>query len=177
MTLLGRMVEGWRWPLLAAGISFAILLIAHGFERFANLPPCNLCLRQREVYWALISMSLVGLFLWRVRPNVRFLGALNVLIGLVFVTGAIVAGFHAGVEYGWWPAPEGCTAPDSAAIVAGQALEGDLELDTPVFAPACTDAPWSFGLSMAGWNVVLSLGLAAISFFAARVTMPAALTA
>lgn len=175
MGKMRELVREWRWPLWAAGGSFAILLVAHAFERFANLPPCNLCLRQREVYWAIISMSLVGVFLWRVRPNPRFLVALNALIGLVFVTGAVVAGFHAGVEQGWWPAPEGCTAPDAAGAVAGSVFD-DLDLDQPTFAPACTEAPWRFGLSMAGWNMVASLALAAASFVAAHTsrTEPAA---
>ncbi|MEM0986749.1 MAG: disulfide bond formation protein B [Pseudomonadota bacterium] len=169
MSPWGSLLRDWRWPLLAAAASFAVLLTAHGFERFGNMPPCDLCLRQREVYWALISMCLVGVALWKFKPNPRFLPALNALIGLVFVTGAVVAGFHAGVEYGWWPAPEGCTAPDAPGDVAGSVF-GDLDLESPAFAPACTDAPWTFGLSMAGWNVVVSLMLAAASFAAARVT-------
>ena len=166
------LLRDWRWPLWTAAAAFTILMIAHGFERFGNLPPCSLCLRQREVYWALIGMSLVGVFLWRTRPNQRFLVALNVLIGLVFLTGAIVAGFHAGVEYGWWPAPEGCLAPDSAEATAAGVMAGDLALETPTFAPVCNEAPWTLGLSMAGWNVVLSLGLAVVSFVAARVSAP-----
>lgn len=172
MPVWEKLLGEWRWPLWAAGAGLAVLLAAHGFERFGNLPPCNLCLRQREVYWAIISMALVGLVLWRVRPNPRFLVALNVMIGLVFATGAIVAGFHAGVEYGWWPAPEGCTAPDPAADVAGAVFD-ELDLGQPSFAPACTEAPWTFGLSMAGWNMLVSLALAGLSFFAAQASRPA----
>ncbi|MEM7766746.1 MAG: disulfide bond formation protein B [Pseudomonadota bacterium] len=167
MQIWGSLVRDWRWPLWAAGLSFVILLIAHGFERFGNMPPCNLCLRQREVYWALISMSLVGVFLWFVRPNPRFIAALNVLIGLVFITGAVVAGFHAGVEYGWWPAPEGCTAGAATDEIMGAILGETLD-EGPLYAPGCTEPPWAFILSMAGWNMVLSLGLAGLSFLAAR---------
>ena len=170
-----RRLQDWRWPIVAAIGSFMILLTAHAFERFGNMPPCPLCLRQREIYWALISMVAVGLFLWMVRPNPRFLVALNVLVGLVFLTGAVVAGFHAGVEYGWWPAPAGCAAGTLDASAMATATSGGLlgELEKPQFAPACTYAPWSFGLSMAGWNAVMSLGLAVLSFFAAQWTADA----
>ncbi len=164
-----KYLRDWRGPLWAAALSLAVLLVAHGFEHFGNLPPCNLCLRQREVYWAIISMALVGIGLWRLRPNPRFLLALNVMIGLVFVTGAVVAAFHAGVEYGWWPAPEGCSATDPASSVAKDVMK-PVDIDTPTFAPACNEAPWTFGLSMAGWNVVVSLALAGVSFRAAQVS-------
>lgn len=165
-------LSGWRWPLIAIGVSLAMLAAAHGFERFAYLAPCPLCLRQREIYWALIAMALVGLALWKWRPAGRFLGGLNVLIGLVFVTGAGIALYHMGVEYEWWAPPAGCATPtpDEGAAVA---REVDLlgELDERIATAACTDVPWSMlGISMAGWNMIVSAGLALVSFNAARLT-------
>lgn len=160
-----RILDEWRWPAAAAAASLVILGIAHAFERFAFLAPCPLCLRQREVYWALIAMALTGLVLWRLKPTRRFLMALDVMIGLVFVTGAVVALYHTGAEYGWWPAPGGCLV-DVDALAA---LEGELDLDQRFSTASCTEAPWHFaGLSMAAWNGVLSTGLALVSFAAAR---------
>ena len=167
------LISGWRWPLLAVAASLAMLAAAHGFERFAFLAPCPLCLRQREVYWALIAMVLVGLALWRWRPTPRFMVALNALVGMVFVTSAGIAFYHMGAEYGWWPAPAGCVAGLDAVDAARAALENDLleSLDTRMATASCTDVPWHFlGLSMAAWNGIVSLGLAAISFVAARET-------
>ncbi len=166
MQMILRLIAGWRWPLLAILVSAGMLAAAHGFERFAHLYPCPLCLKQREVYWAVIAMALTGLILWRLKPTQRFLAAFNALIGLAFVTGALVAAYHMGVEYGWFPAPGGCSAgADTAAIM------GALDIDRPVATASCSDAPWHFlGLSMAAWNAVVSLGLAATSFIAARAT-------
>lgn len=168
------LIAGWKWPILAVFAALAMLAAAHAFERFAHLPPCPLCLRQREVYWALIAMVPVGVALWTWRPTRRFLVALNVLVGLVFLTGAGVAFYHMGAEYGWWLPPAGCSALMSPQEAARLALESDLlgELGQRQAVADCGAAPWSFlGLSMAGWNMLASLVLAGLSFLAARATI------
>ena len=165
MQLFTTALTGWRWPALALAASALMLAAAHAFESVAGLAPCPLCLRQREVYWALITMTLTGLAWWRFMPKRRFLVALNVLIGLVFVVGVIVAGYHAGVEWGIFPPPSGCSAGPPVDPFAVGDLDQSFEL------PACNDAPfYILGLSMAGWNGVISAILAAISFAAAAIT-------
>jgi disulfide bond formation protein DsbB len=164
MTRLSPLLSGWRWPVFALAASALMLAAAHAFERFGNLAPCPLCLRQREVYWALIAMTLTGLGIWRLVPKRRFLVALNVLIGLVFVTGVVVAAYHAGVEWKIVPPPSGCSSGGVNPLEMGS-------LDQPISIPLCNDAPFYFiGLSMAGWNGVASLALAAVSFAAAAIT-------
>ncbi|WP_084398486.1 disulfide bond formation protein B [Henriciella aquimarina] len=165
---LSPVLETWRWPLLALLASGAMLATAHAFEHFAYLLPCPLCLRQREVYWAAIAMAATGLVLWNIRQNRRFLVAFNVMLALVFLTGTVVAAFHAGVEWGWWPAPAGC------AVETVDVMNLDLgSIDERTATSSCTDAPWSlFGLSMAGWNALVSLGLALLSFRAATFALP-----
>ena len=98
MLFLKGLLKDWKWPVAAVVVSALMLAAAHAFETFGKLYPCPLCLRQREVYWALIAMTLTGLALWKVRPTRRFLVALNVLIGLVFGVGVVVAFYHSGVE-------------------------------------------------------------------------------
>lgn len=170
MNLINPYLQTWRWPALALLASLTILGAAHGFERFGLMAPCPLCLRQREVYWAAAAMAATALVLWQIRHNPRFLFAINIMLGLVFVTGAVVAGYHTGVEYGFWPAPSGCgvvEAVDPLAI-------GDLltAIDQPQAVPSCSSDPWNgrYGLSMAGWNGVMQIGLAALSFRAAGIT-------
>lgn len=165
MTLITPALTGWRWPALAVIASTLMLAAAHSFEAFAGLAPCPLCLRQREVYWALIAMTLTGLAWWRFSPKRRFLVALNVLVGLVFIVGVVVAAYHAGVEWGIFPPPSGCSAGPAVDPFAVGDLDQTFEL------PACNSAPFYFlGLSMAGWNAVISAILAAISFTAAAIT-------
>jgi disulfide bond formation protein DsbB len=91
--------------------------------------------------------------------------ALNVLIGLVFVVGVIVAAYHAGVEWEIFPPPAGCSAGAGVDPFAIGNLDQSFEL------PACNEAPfYILGLSMAGWNGVISAALAGISFAAAAIT-------
>ena len=168
---ISRAMTAGRWPLAAAALSLAMLAAAHAFERLMDLPPCQLCLRQREIYWAVLAMAATGLGLWRLKRTPRFLTALNVLIGLVFVTGAVVAFYHVGVEYGWFPAPPGCAATLTPAEAARMALDVGGDLDRARERVSCTEAPWHFlGLSMAAWNGLASLGFAAGSFIAAAHT-------
>lgn len=165
MNALTTLLTGWRWPVLALLASAAMLAAAHAFEQIGGLYPCPLCLRQREVYWALIAMTLTGLALWRLVPKRRFLVALNVLIGLVFLTGVVVAFYHAGVEWKIFPPPNGCSGgPGTDPMNFG-------DIDQPMNIALCTDAPFYIaGLSMAGWNGVISALLAGISFAAAAIT-------
>lgn len=168
MTALTHLLTGWRWPVLALAASALMLAAAHAFETFGGLPPCPLCLRQREVYWALIAMTLTGLAIWRFVPKRRFLVALNVLIGLVFGVGVVVAAYHAGVEWQIFPPPAGCSAGGVNPLDVGDLSAG---LDQPMGIATCTAAPFHFiGLSMAGWNGVISLALAGLSFAAAAIT-------
>jgi disulfide bond formation protein DsbB len=161
---LAGLLSGWRWPVAALAASALMLAAAHAFQQFGGLAPCPLCLRQREVYWALIAMTLTGLAIWRVVPKRRFLVALNVLIGLVFLTGVVVAAYHAGVEWKFFPPPAGCSSGGVNPLEMGN-------LDAPISIPLCNDAPfYILGLSMAGWNGVVSALLATASFAAAAIT-------
>ena len=166
MSKLEMLIKDWTWPVAATVMSAFMLAAAHAFERFGHLPPCPLCLRQREVYWALIAMTLTGLAIWRISPKRRFLVALNVLIGLVFGVGVVVAAYHAGVEWKLFPPPAGCAA---AAMIDPFAVK---DLNQSFHVADCTAAPfYILGLSMAGWNGVVSLVLSATSFFAAAATV------
>jgi len=166
MLKLEMLIKDWTWPVAATVMSAFMLAAAHAFERFGHLPPCPLCLRQREVYWALIAMTLTGLTIWKIWPKQRFLVALNVLIGLVFGVGAVVAAYHAGVEWQIFPPPAGCAA---AAMIDPFAVK---DLNQSFHVADCTAAPfYILGLSMAGWNGVMSLVLSATSFFAAAATV------
>lgn len=164
MNMISAVLQQKAWPMVAIVVSAFMLLAAHAFERFALLAPCPLCLRQREVYWALIAVAVTGLVLARLRQTPRFMMALNVLIGLVFIVGAVVAVYHAGVEWRWWPAPDGC-----AAAAPGDILNASLDnLNERQATASCLDAPWvMLGLSMAGWNALASIALAALSLAAA----------
>ena len=89
----------------------------------------------------------------------RFIAGGASLGALTLLVGAGIAAYHVGVEQGWWQGPATCTTPDPGAIAPGDLLNQILQ--TPVV--LCDQVAWSlFGVSMAGWNAVLSLVLAAL---------------
>ncbi len=156
-----RKAQAPIWLIFAAVVSAAILAIAHGFETFGHLPPCELCLHQREGYWIALAVALVGVAASRVwRPAPR---AFALLLGLIFLGEAALAAYHAGVEWRWWPGPASCTGghgvvkpSDMLALLKG----------VRITVVQCDQAAWRFlGLSMAGWNAVAAFVLALASLF------------
>ncbi len=151
------------WPIWALGAALLMLAAAHAFETFGRMLPCTLCLKQREIYWlaaAIAAAGIVARFTPADRPVVRFV---NVALAAVFLFEAAMAGYHAGVEWKWWPGPAACSggATVSAADLAALLHGG------PRAPPACDKPAWVFlGLSMAGWNFLAAAGLAAYSVVA-----------
>lgn len=169
MTFSSKYVlAGPSWPIYAIMASLFLLAGAHAFEIFGKMAPCPLCLRQRDVYWAAMGMAVAGLVWWQRRPGNRYLVALNMMLGLVFMTGAIVAIYHAGVEWKLWSGPAGCSGGVAEGI---ESLDLLASLDQKIATVSCSEAPWRLlGVSMAGYNALASCLLAIISFWAANVT-------
>lgn len=155
------------WPALALLAAAAMLAAAHAFQNFGGLAPCPLCLRQREVYWAVIAAAGAGLVLLRFKPLPLGLPALCAVLGALFLGGAGVAGYHVGVEQGWIPVPASCAGGNAADIFKSGKSLAEM-LDGAKTVTACNEVPWSlFGLSMAAYNMAISLALAGVSFVAA----------
>ncbi len=137
-----------KLALLAALGSLGMMLGAWGFQYIGNMAPCELCLLQRWPHEIAIALGLVMVFL----PN-RWIALLG---GLVVLGGAGIAFYHAGVELKFWQGPDTCTG---LPTLTGPLTVSDL-FARPVV--RCDDIAWSlFGISMAGWNGIISLGLAA----------------
>jgi disulfide bond formation protein DsbB len=159
-----------RWPLVALAVSAAMLAVAHGFQTFGHLPPCHLCLKQREVYWAAMAVAAVAVVVALVRPAAPAPRIASLILAAIFAYGAYLAIFHAGAEWKWWPAPVTCA---SAGPVGMSQLKA-LLAGAGARAPACDVAPWRLlGLSMAGWNGLASVGLVLLSLTAALRKEPA----
>lgn len=145
---------------LAALGSAAMLLAAFGFEHLGELPPCKMCYWQRYPHGAAAGIGLLALLLpMAAAPYLSALGALAAL------STAGIGVFHAGVERGLWEGPSTCTSQPIDGLSADELMTQILA--APVV--RCDEIPWElFGLSMAGWNAVVSFGLFALWFAAAR---------
>jgi disulfide bond formation protein DsbB len=141
--------------------SIAILGAAFAFQHLGGLQPCVLCIWQRYPYGVAIAVAVIGLLLSG-RPSA--MRAALVLCAAAFLVGGGIAAFHVGVEQGWWEGTASCgsTRPPSASI---EELRARL-MAAPVV--RCDEVAWSlFGVSMAGYNVLLSIALAALALTAA----------
>lgn len=150
-------------PLLVLAVSLGVLGTALASQYWGGLQPCVLCHYQRYAFVAAGGFGLLALVL-AARPAAR-LAALG-LAGLSFLTGAAIAVFHVGVEQQWWQGTDECYAP---SLDANQSIEELREALLNTSFVSCADVPWSlFGISMAGYNVVVSilLGLATLWFVA-----------
>ncbi|WP_425090384.1 disulfide bond formation protein B [Tropicimonas sp. S265A] len=135
--------------LLAAAGSAAMLLAAWGFQHLGGLAPCAMCIWQR---WPHALAVLAG-GLSLISPLAAWLG-----LGGALATAGI-GGFHTGVERGWWEGPSTCTSGSIEGLSPEELLNQILA--APVV--RCDEVPWEmFGLSMASWNMLVSLGLAGV---------------
>ena len=128
------------------------------FEHVFGYVPCKLCLTQRNPYYIAIPLGVVAALL----PP-RWTKAGLWLLALTFLVSAGLGAYHAGVEWGVFAGPSDCGG--GAGQGAGNVGDFLNQLQNTRVV-SCTEAAWRFlGLSLAGWNVLISLTLAA---FAAR---------
>lgn len=147
---MSRAKDGQLARVIALGVPLALLGGAYVSQYVFGLYPCEMCWWQRYALFAALPFAVLG---W-IRPGVRAFTALA-LLGILI--GGLIGGYHAGVEYGWWQGMTACTTVASAG--SGNAL--DAILNAPVV--RCDVAPWSlFGISLAGWNFLISVPLALI---------------
>lgn len=151
----------------ALGLAFltsgALLAGAHLFERVGGLIPCVLCLDQREAHWTALAIAAAGLTLAQLFKSKLAAASAVGAAALVYLVSAGLAFVHVGVEYGYWPGPAICAAGGPVDLTGISA-----SLDQPSTGPSCEDVQWRFlGLSMAGYNLLISAGLFALTLFAA----------
>jgi disulfide bond formation protein DsbB len=143
--------------LLALLVPAALLGGALGSQYIGGLYPCEMCYWQRWPHGAAILLALGAIVSPIGAPRTRPLVLLAALS--IAISGAIGV-FHAGVELEYWEGITRCTATGATSLE-------DI-MNVPLV--RCDQVQWSlFGISMAGWNAIFSLGGAAlIAFLAGR---------
>jgi disulfide bond formation protein DsbB len=139
---------------LLFAVSGSLLLGALAFQFIGGLAPCEMCHWQRWAHLGVLAVAGLG---WATGSR-----ALAWLAVLAMAGAAALGLFHAGVELKWWPGITACTAP----VAPGMSTEAMLDslLNAPLV--RCDEIPWSlFGLSMAGWNALVSVGAALCGAF------------
>lgn len=142
---------------LTAALGVVVLGTVLASQYLGGLQPCELCLYQRWPWGVAIALGVLAAV---IRPARR---ALVGLAGLVILLGGLLAAYHAGVEYGWFPGFTSCTsglsAGGSVADLRNQLLNAPVvRCDVPGFV--------LFGISMAGYNAILSVIAGLVLLFA-----------
>jgi disulfide bond formation protein DsbB len=148
--------------LAIAVIAAATLAGAWFFQLVLDIRPCPLCLEQRYAYYLALPLAAVIAFV-AARGVPRHVLMAGFLILLVAALGnAWLGGYHAGVEWQFWPGPTDCSGPLVDFSKGGSLLD---QLDK-VKVVRCDEVQWRFlGLSLAGYNVLISLAMAAIALW------------
>jgi len=162
-------------PAAAAAATFAIagatLAGAWFFQYVLKLAPCPLCLEERVPYYIVGPLALVLAIAALVRAPRPLLAFGFLAIMAVALCGAALGAYHSGVEWRWWAGPTDCSGPVTDFTAKGALLD---QLQS-VQVVRCDEAAWRFlGLSLAGYNVLISLVLAAIAAFGLFAVRPKA---
>lgn len=138
--------------LIAFAVPAALLAGAYYFQYGRGLPPCEMCWWQRYAHMAALAFAIIALIGAKMPDRGRsfvWLAALGILAS------GLIGGYHAGVEAGIFEGFTQCTS-----LAGGGTGSNDDLLKAIIAAPIvrCDQVPWSlFGISMAGWNAILSV--------------------
>ena len=143
-------------------VALATLAGAWFFQLVLDIRPCPLCLEQRYAYYLALPLgALTALLAARHAPR-QWLMAAFVILLIAALGNAYLGGYHAGVEWKLWQGPTDCTGPILDLGSAGNLLQ---RLDT-VKVIRCDEVQWRFlGLSLAGYNVLISLLMAVVALW------------
>jgi disulfide bond formation protein DsbB len=153
---------------VVAVVGAATILGAYFFQYVFGLSPCPLCLDQRIAYYVSIPLAVVIALAagWNVPRRLLAVGLGIIALAMLFNAG--LALYHAGVEWKWWEGPRECSGP-LTDLNAGGDLLSSLQNLTLV---RCDEAAWRFlGLSLAGYDVLISAALAVVAAWGVRATL------
>lgn len=137
----------------------ATISTAWGFQLIAGYVPCKLCLEQRVPYYVGLPLALFAIIAAKF-GKAKATGVLLLLVAVAFFYGSGLGTYQAGAEWGFWLGPNDCGGGNGGPASAANMLQA-LQSTRVV---SCTEASWRLmGLSFAGWNALVSLGLALLA--------------
>ncbi len=141
---------------LSLGVPAALLAAAFGSEYIGGLNPCEMCWWQRWAHMGGVAFALIAIAGARRLPD---RGRSFVwLAALAILASGLIGVYHAGVEAGIFEGVTQCSGVDSSG-----SAEDVLNriMNAPII--RCDQLQWRlFGISMAGWNAILSVGSALV---------------
>ncbi|HEY1309332.1 MAG TPA: disulfide bond formation protein B [Pseudolabrys sp.] len=150
--------------LTAAGIVAVIGTLTIGgfffFQFVMDLPPCPICLEERDAFYVCVPLAALLLLGLNHSASSKVMIAGFAVIAAFMLWNAGLGAYHAGIEWKFWPGPQDCSGPIDKFGAARDILKSLQHISLV----RCDEAAWRFlGLSLAGWNVLVSLGLACVA--------------
>ena len=148
-------------PLQAAWLIFAVTLatiVGAWIFEYAGYLPCELCLKQRFAYYAVVPLSLIVALIGTNNPAVLRYGLW--LLALIMLGSCIFGIYHSGVEWKFWQGPTTCTGGGDFTKGLPDLTKKAVMCDQPAIR--------ILGLSLAGWNAVISAATSWLAFSKAR---------
>ncbi|MBV8825139.1 MAG: disulfide bond formation protein B [Hyphomicrobiales bacterium] len=153
--------------LTVAAVGIATILGAYYFEYVLHYQPCPLCLEQRIPYYVGIPLALALALAARYGAPRPALIAGFAALALAMTIGAGLGVYHAGVEWHLWTGPQECSGDPNFGR-SGSLFD---QLNT-VIVVRCDEAAWRLlGISLAGYNVVISAALACVALWGLRAAL------
>jgi disulfide bond formation protein DsbB len=159
-------------PTATAAVTIAVIGAAtmagfFFFQYVLGYPPCPLCLEQRIAYYVAVPLAAMILLGLSVNSSRKVLMLALFAIAAAMLYNAGLGVYHSGVEWHWWPGPQDCSGATPNFSSGG----GLLEQMNKTRVIRCDEAAWRFlGLSLAGYNVIVSLLVAVIALWGALAT-------
>jgi disulfide bond formation protein DsbB len=132
------------------------------FQYVVGLPPCPLCLEQRYAFYFGVALSFLLVFGAGYGASAKVMTVAFGALALMMLYNAGLGSYHAGIEWKFWPGPAECSGGGADFGAAGGGLLNQLQQGVSVI--RCDQAAWRlFGISLPGWNVLVSGALAALA--------------
>lgn len=150
----------WLAAVAIGAVAALTLAGAWFFELVLDIKPCPLCLEQRYAYYLAVPLAMVVAYVAARNGSRKVVTGGLIVLALAAFANAVLGGYHAGVEWKFWEGPTACSGAVTHLGSAGSLLE---RLDT-VKVVRCDEVQWRLlGLSLAGYNVLISLLMAAVA--------------
>ena len=134
--------------------SIFALSAAYFIEYILGHQPCNLCLIERIPYAISIIIIVICLF------TQKFEKITLIILSITFFAAALLSFYHFGIEQGFIKESLVCNLNNSGYELSREALLNQLK-EMPI---SCKDVTFKiFGLSLATFNVFISIILSAIT--------------
>jgi len=153
--LTSRQLAGALALAAAGALAGAFTMQALGYK------PCELCYLQRIAFYVCAPLGVVAAL---APPQAR--RVLLWAMALAFALNAGLGLYHSGVEWKLWAGPSACTG--DALPTARDMNDFMKQLQTTQVVRCDEPAIRILGLSLAGWNAILSSGLAVAAAATAR---------